>query len=87
MALTNYLVQIAAIDLLFSGYGLGLPDILSTVGIVAAALLFAALVAFSTFWLGRFRFGPAEWIWRSLTYGTIQPLRIAPPSPVTAAQP
>lgn len=75
MALTNYLVQIAAIDMLFSGYGLGLPDILSSVGLVAAALLFAALVAFSTFWLGRFRFGPAEWIWRSLTYGEMQPLR------------
>jgi uncharacterized protein len=87
MALTNYLVQIAAIDLLFSGYGLGLPDILSTVGLAAAALLFAALVAFSSFWLGRFRFGPAEWVWRSLTYGTVQPLRIAPPSPVTAVQP
>ena len=87
MALTNYLVQIAAIDMLFSGYGLGVPDILSTVGLAAAALLFAALVAFSTFWLRRFRFGPAEWIWRSLTYGTVQPLRIAPPAPVTAVQP
>jgi uncharacterized protein len=86
MALTNYLIQIATIDMLFSGYGLGVPEILSTVGLVAAFLLFAALVVFSTFWLGRFRFGPAEWTWRSLTYGTIQPLRLAPPSPVTAAQ-
>jgi uncharacterized protein len=87
MALTNYLIQIAAIDVLFSGYGLGMPDILSTFGLAAAAILFAALVAFSTFWLGRFRFGPAEWVWRSLTYGTSQPLRIAQPHPVTAAQP
>lgn len=87
MALTNYLAQIAVIDILFSGYGLGAPDILSTVGLAAAALLFAALVAFSTFWLGRFRFGPAEWVWRSLTYGSIQPLRIAPTHPVTAEQP
>jgi uncharacterized protein len=87
MALTNYLVQVAAIDMLFSGYGVGVPDILSTVGLLAAVLLFAAIVAFSTFWLGRFRFGPAEWVWRSLTYGTVQPLRIAPPAPVTAVQP
>ena len=87
MALTNYLIQIAAIDMLFSGYGLGVPDILSTVGLVAAVFLFAAIVAFSTFWLRRFRFGPAEWIWRSLTYGTFQPLRIAPASAVTAVQP
>lgn len=27
-------------------------------------------------WLRRYRFGPAEWLWRSLTYGRIQPLRI-----------
>jgi uncharacterized protein len=87
MALTNYLVQIAVIDMLFSGYGLGVPDILSTVGLAAAVLLFAAIVAFSMFWLGRFRFGPAEWVWRSLTYGTLQPLRIAPSSPATAVQP
>jgi uncharacterized protein len=87
MALTNYLIQIAAIDVLFSGYGLGMPEILSTVGLAAAVLLFAALVLFSTVWLGRFRFGPAEWIWRSLTYGTFQPLRLAPPTPITAAQP
>lgn len=86
MALTNYLIQIAAIDVLFSGYGLGMPEILSTVGLAAAVLLFAALVLFSTVWLGRFRFGPAEWIWRSLTYGTFQPLRLAPPA-ITAAQP
>ena len=81
------IMQIAVIDILFSGYGLGVPDILSTVGLAAAALLFAALVAFSTVWLRRCRFGPAEWVWRSLTYGTVQPLRIAPPAPVTALQP
>ncbi|MFL6813505.1 MAG: DUF418 domain-containing protein [Bradyrhizobium sp.] len=25
-----------------------------------------------TWWLGRFRFGPMEWLWRSLTYGELQ---------------
>ncbi|MCK4466341.1 MAG: DUF418 domain-containing protein, partial [Bacteroidales bacterium] len=29
----------------------------------------------STAWLRRFRFGPAEWIWRSLTYFRVQPFR------------
>jgi len=35
-------------------------------------------VAFSHWWLARFRFGPAEWVWRSLTYGKAHPLRRLP---------
>ncbi|WP_370639172.1 DUF418 domain-containing protein [Cohnella sp. REN36] len=30
---------------------------------------------YSRFWLTRYRFGPLEWLWRSLTYGYFQPLR------------
>jgi uncharacterized protein len=37
--------------------------------------LFIGFSLFSALWMGLFRFGPAEWIWRSLTYGRIQPLR------------
>jgi uncharacterized protein len=77
MALTNYLIQIAAIDLLFSGYALGLGTIRPLVGPVMALTLFAAEAAFSTLWLKRFRFGPAEWLWRSLTYGRKQPMRVS----------
>ncbi len=41
--------------------------------IFAAGLaLFGAQIAFSRIWLNRHRFGPAEWIWRSLTYGARQ---------------
>ena len=36
----------------------------------------AAQVALSVFWIGRFRFGPAEWLWRSLTYRRLQPMRL-----------
>ena len=75
MALTNYLVQIATIDLLFSGYGLGLGKIRPLVGPVMALILFGCQVAYSTAWLKRFRFGPAEWLWRSLTYGRKQAMR------------
>lgn len=78
MALTNYLVQIATIDLLFSGYALGLGKIRPLVGPVMALTLFAAQAAFSTIWLKHFRFGPAEWLWRSLTYGRAQPMRRSP---------
>jgi len=36
-------------------------------------LLFAALAAVSYIWLARFRYGPLEWVWRSLTYGRVEP--------------
>ena len=77
MALTNYLLQIAAIDLLFSGYALGLGQIRPVVGTAVALTCFAAEALFSTAWLARFRFGPAEWLWRSLTYGRMQPMLAA----------
>jgi len=75
MALSNYLLQIAAIDLLFSGYAVGLGHIRPVIGPAAALTCFAAEALFSTAWLARFRFGPAEWLWRSLTYGRMQPMR------------
>jgi uncharacterized protein len=77
MALTNYLLQIAAIDLLFSGYALGLGQIRPVFGPAAALTGFAAEALFSAAWLARFRFGPAEWLWRSLTYGRMQPMLTA----------
>ena len=75
MALTNYLLQIAALDFLFSGYGVGLHQIRPITGIAAAVTCFGAEVLLSTWWLRRFRFGPAEWVWRSLTYARLQPMR------------
>lgn len=78
MALTNYLIQIAGIDLLFSGYAIGLGRIRPVIALPMALTLFAAQVVFSTMWLARFRFGPAEWLWRSLTYGARQPMRRMP---------
>lgn len=75
MALTNYLLQIAALDLLFSGYALDRGQVRPIVGLTAALTLFAAETAFSAAWLTYFRFGPAEWLWRSLTYGRLQPMR------------
>ena len=76
MALTNYLLQIAALDLLFSGFAGGLETIRPVLGFTAALACFAAEVVFSSLWLARFRYGPAEWLWRSLTYGRVQPLRL-----------
>jgi uncharacterized protein len=74
MALTNYLLQIAVLDLLTSGYGIGLRVRPLLVPLVTAGV-FALEVAFSRFWLARYRMGPAEWLWRSLTYMKSQPMR------------
>ena len=74
MALTNYLIQIACLDLLFSGYGLGLGQVRPLAALPMALAFFAAEVVLSTVWLKYFAFGPAEWLWRTLTYGRYQPI-------------
>jgi len=78
MALTNYLLQTLICTTLFNAYGLGLYG---KVGPAAAALLATAIyllqVALSVLWIRHFRFGPAEWLWRSATYGRLQPTRIS----------
>jgi uncharacterized protein len=74
MALTNYMVQIAILDLLFSEYALGLR-IHPITGLVLAITLFLLDAAVSKWWLSRYRFGPLEWLWRSVTYWKIEPLR------------
>ncbi|RKI40442.1 DUF418 domain-containing protein [Corallococcus sp. AB004] len=79
MALTLYLMQSVLSIALYDGWGLGLvgrtPPSLT---VVFSLILFAGQVAFSHWWLARFRFGPVEWLWRSLTYGRAQPMRLAP---------
>ena len=82
MALTHYLTHSIVMGLVFLGYGLGLAGqmapwqfwLLSIVTVVVQILL-------SRFWLARFRFGPAEWLWRWATYGQRAPMRIAPATP------
>ena len=76
MALTNYLLLSVLVTLTFYSFGLGLYGDVTVVGGVAMATASYALAAWaSSRWLKRYRFGPAEWLWRSLTYGSWQPLR------------
>lgn len=76
-ALTNYLVQSVLFVLLFFGYGLGwFGQVGAFGGTMLALSVFALQIAGSQWWLRRFRFGPAEWLWRSLTYGKLQPMRV-----------
>lgn len=76
MALSNYLLQSLVCVGIFYGYGLGyfeqLPRAWQPLFVL---LLFGLQVLASRWWLQRFRFGPAEWLWRSLTYLRLQPLR------------
>ena len=78
MALTNYMIQIAILDLTFAHYALGIL-ITPLVGLVLALALFVVDVAFSKWWLARYRYGPLEWIWRSATYWKRQRLRLESP--------
>lgn len=75
MAFTNYLTQSIILGWIFYGYGLGLFGRLSVVAALAIAVgLYAAQIAFSAWWLRRYRYGPVEWLWRSLMYGKRQPM-------------
>jgi uncharacterized protein len=75
MAFTNYLCQSFILGWIFFGYGLGLFDRVSVATALAiGAVLCAVQVGVSAWWLGRYRYGPVEWLWRSLMYGTWQPM-------------
>lgn len=79
MALSNYLAQTVVCLLVFYGYGAGLIGRTGPAAALLVALaVFAAQVAWSPWWLARFHFGPVEWVWRSLTYGAAQPMRVRP---------
>ncbi len=76
MAFTNYLMQSIICTWFFYGYGFGYYDKLrfhQLYYVVGAVWLFQ--IIFSAIWLRFFRFGPFEWLWRSLTYWKKQPMR------------
>lgn len=76
MALTNYLLQSLFWTWVIYGYGLGLGEVIPywTTPILTTAF-FALQIVISRWWLERYRFGPAEWLWRTLTYMKLQPMR------------
>lgn len=77
MALTHYLAQSVLGIFLFYGIGLGVGPETGAVGwLLAWVGIFGAQILFSHWWLARFRYGPCEWLWRSLTYGAPQPMRL-----------
>lgn len=76
-AFTNYLLQTVIATTIFYGHGLGLFGQLSRVELLGVVvLIWAVQVPLSVWWLERFRFGPVEWVWRTLTYRQRQPIRL-----------
>jgi uncharacterized protein len=76
MALSNYLAQSLVCTTIFYGYGLGLfGRVGPAAGLLLTIAIFLLQIPISVWWLRRFRFGPVEWLWRSLTYGRPQPMR------------
>ena len=80
MAFTNYLLHTLICSSIFYGFGLGLYAQVNRVGqmgIVLTVWLFQLWL--SPLWLERFRHGPLEWMWRSLTYFERLPFKRAQP--------
>jgi hypothetical protein len=87
MPLTNYLMQSVIATTLFYGYAFGLYYRIGPgVGVLIAFAIYAVQMAYSAWWMARFRFGPMEWLWRTLTYGKA-PGMLAPAAPPLAGTP
>lgn len=75
-AFTNYLGTSIVMTTIFYGYGFGLFGEISRVGLWAFVVGgWAIMLLWSKPWLDRFRYGPLEWLWRSLARSKIQMLR------------
>ena len=77
MALTNYLMHSVITSILFYGFGFALYGTLQRYElyfIVGSIWIFQLIT--SPIWLKYFQYGPAEWLWRSLTYQKKQPFKI-----------
>ncbi len=75
-AFSNYLGTSLLMTFVFYGWGLGLFASLGRIELAGVVIATSALMLlWSKPWLSRFRYGPAEWLWRSLTFARPQPMR------------
>ncbi|MEM6642585.1 MAG: DUF418 domain-containing protein, partial [Bacteroidota bacterium] len=79
MALTNYLFQSLICCLLFQSYGFGLFGVVNPLffTLIGLSILIIQII-YSNWWLSKYQYGPAEWLWRSLTYGRQQAMKSLP---------
>jgi uncharacterized protein len=77
-AFSNYILQTLLGIVIFYGTGLGLFGKVDRVGqLLVVVAIWTVQLAIAPLWLRYFAFGPLEWLWRSLTYGKAQPMRVA----------
>ncbi|MEM9282790.1 MAG: DUF418 domain-containing protein [Verrucomicrobiota bacterium] len=73
MAFTNYIAQSVILGLIYYGHGLGLRGQLEFhQAMMVVPVVWIAQMVVSSWWLSHFRFGPLEWLWRRLTYGSMR---------------
>lgn len=74
LSMSNYLLQSIVSTLIFYSYGMGFYGKVSVfTGTLFVIFFFGAQVLLSSYWLKTHRYGPIEWVWRSVTYKRIQP--------------
>jgi uncharacterized protein len=77
LALTNYLFHAFVIAAFTNQWGFGLYGAMGPFwGLMAVFAIFPLMIIASSWWIGHFRLGPIEWLWRTITYLRVQPIRI-----------
>ena len=80
-ALSNYLLQSVLFSTIFQHYGLAMAGRIGPgLDVALTTLIYSLQLPVSVWWLRHFRFGPAEWLWRKLTYGKLQPVHTTVPA-------
>ena len=70
MAFSTYLLTTVICTTIFYGHGFGLIGYVERwQQIVIVVSVWVVLLVFSGIWLKYYQYGPAEWLWRYLTYG------------------
>jgi uncharacterized protein len=78
MAFTNYILMSVIATLIFYGHGLGFFGEVERTGQILIVLgIWLIILIISPLWLKYYKYGPLEWLWRSLTYWKKQPMRNA----------
>ena len=81
LGLTNYILHAVAYVLILNNFAFSL-GLYGKIGplyrLLFALLAYSLMYLFSRWWLKHFKIGPAEWLWRSLTYLKFQPMRLKP---------
>jgi uncharacterized protein len=76
-AFSGYILTSIICTFVFYGHGLGFFGTVGRPGqLLVTFAVWITLLIVAPLWLERFRFGPLEWLWRSLTYGERQPMRV-----------